>query len=80
MPLSNNENEWLTDFFDRVEEGSLPEWEANFVADQKKRYGQYGADIFLSFKQYSVLFRIAVNKLDMELPPGHEAGAYADRR
>ena len=70
MALSSSENSWVESFLDAAEDANLGDWDTRFVADQRKRWGEYGADIRLSPKQWQQLFRISVS-IGHELPEGH---------
>lgn len=54
MPLSPRETEELGDMLEAIkaDTGALNDWERQFVDDQVRRFDQYGAEIFLSPKQW----------------------------
>lgn len=59
MALSEDYVRWLEDFFVITENNSkLSQWEKKFVQDQKTRYEEHGAGMFLSDKQKAILVKI----------------------
>lgn len=69
MALSDDEVQWLEGLLDLTEDAGLVGFEENFVADQRKRFKEYGAEMRLSPKQYNILFGIAED-CGYDLPPG----------
>lgn len=66
MPITDEQSTWLEGLFERCSGNEmLSKWESDFVDDQRKRYEQYGTNMFLSPKQLQVLQRVE-NKLDGE--------------
>lgn len=65
MPLTTEQESWLSDLLAKADDGHdrLSQWENAFVADQRRRYEEFGSDIGLSTKQWGVLLRIE-EKLD----------------
>lgn len=61
MALSERENDWVESLLQAVaaDSGELSDWEKSFMGDQQSRYEQYGAEMFISPKQWGVLRRIA---------------------
>jgi len=60
MALSDTQNEKLGDMLAALEAemGALNDWETKFVRDQLERHAKYGADVFMSPKQWSALQKI----------------------
>lgn len=58
--MTEEEEDRLTRILDDADtfEDRLSEWEKNFIADQRKRYEEYGAGMTLSSPQWGVLTRI----------------------
>lgn len=54
MPLSERETEELGDMLQAIQadSSSLNSWECQFIDDQIRRFDKYGAEIFLSPKQW----------------------------
>lgn len=61
MPLSRAEDKWLEGLLTAYEENwqATSGWRRGFMKDQRERYEKHGADIWLSTKQWSVLYQVA---------------------
>lgn len=69
MPLSADEVEWLQGLLDVTEDAGLVGFEETFMADQRKRFQEYGAEIRLSPKQWNICYGVAED-CGYSLPPG----------
>ena len=59
MALSEDYVRYLEDFFTLTENNpKLTAWERKFVDDQKQRFEEHGAEMWLSDKQKAILMRI----------------------
>lgn len=60
MAITAEQESFLSDLIERchAEEEKLNDWEKNFMADQAKRYEEFGAGINFSPKQWEILRKI----------------------
>lgn len=76
MPLNQQEMDYLDQVISTGEitdpsndRDDFTKWESDFLSDMNERYKKYGADTFMSGKQWDVVIRIG-DKLGIPNPLG----------
>lgn len=55
MTLTNEQEQWLNDFFAVIDTDRVNEWGRTFITDMEARYQEWGSKLNISPKQWAKL-------------------------